>query len=215
MVSVECPTAQAMLSLARSLENQPIQTYLCTWIAFESITRLIARQAGVKPQFNLRKNGTLKMIKVGGFRMPKVTLGTKTDIYSSALERLDSQVQHALIHHKSVAVCANRTPTYQGRVVKGDSRGQQLNGLIDISRTSDSRYPIWSPITLSWYNAYLRGEADDAIRHDLVVQIVTVLDTLRVNILYDDGTNSPECGVNLVTCAQPLLNIIINGLILS
>ena len=215
MVSVECPTAQAMLSLALSLEDQPIQAYLCSWTAFESVARLIARQSGVKPQFNLRKNGTLKMTEVGGFRMPKVTAPSPNDIFSSALGQLDTRVKHALLVHKSVGICAYRTPTFNNRVVKNDSRGQQLNGLIDVSRTLDSRYPIWCPITLSWYKAYLRGEGDDDMRDNLVMQIVTILHTLRVNIFYDDGKNSQECGSNLVTCAQPLLNILINGLTVS
>ena len=215
MVNVACPTAEAMLALSRTLEGQPKNAYLSSWTAFDSIVRLIARQSGVKPQFNLRKNGTLKLVNVGGLRMPKVSAPSTTDIYSTALEKLDKRVKHALIVHKSVEVCANRTPTLNNRVIKNDSRGQQLNGLIDVSRTSDPRYPIWCPITLSWYKSYLRGEADSEMQHNLVIQIVTILDTLRINILYDDGTNAQECGVNLVTCAQPLLNILINGLTVS
>jgi hypothetical protein len=215
MVSVECPTAEAMLSLSRSLNDYPIQAYLCSWTAFDSIIRLIARQSGVKPQFNLRKNGTLKMKDVGGLRMPNVTPPRKKDIYGSILEKLDIRIKHALIVHKSVEVCAYRTPTFNNRVVKSDRRGQQLNGILDISRTLDPRYPIWCPITLVWYKTYLRGEADNEMRDNLVVQIVNILQTLRENILYDDGKNSQECGGNLVVCAQPLLNMLINGLTLD
>jgi hypothetical protein len=215
MVSVECPTAQAMLSLSRSLLDYPIQAYLCSWTAFDSLVRLIARQSGVKPQFNLRKNGTLKMQDVGGLRMPNVKPPRSKEIYSSILEKLDVRVKHALIVHKSVEVCAYRTPTFNNRVVKSDRRGQQLNGILDISRTLDPRYPIWCPITLAWYRTYLSDDGDDEMRDNLVRQIITILETLRENILYDDGRNSQECGPNLVVCAQPLLNLLINGLILD
>ncbi len=54
---------------------------------------------------------------------------------------------------------------------------------------------------------------DDTNRDSLVMQIVKVLDTIRENMLYADGTNTQEYGMNLVACAQPLLNILINGLI--
>jgi hypothetical protein len=58
----------------------------------------------------------------------------------------------------------------------------------------------------------MRGEGDDELRNKLVRQIVTILDTLRSNILYDDGKNPQECGENLVRCSQPLMYILINGL---
>lgn len=212
MACVICPTAQAMLTLAGSLDEQPVQAYLCTWTAFESITRLMARQSGVKPQFSLRKNGTLRLMEMGDIKMPKVTAPNRELILTAALEQLDVAVQHALIAHKSVEYFANRTPTFDDRVLKSDSRGQQLNGVIDISRTLDARYPIWNPISIAWYKAFIRREADDALYLDLVTQIVSLLDTLRDNILYADGTNDQECGLNLVNCAQPLLNILINGL---
>jgi hypothetical protein len=123
MFSVDCPTAQAMLTLSRTLEGQPKNAYLCSWTALDSLVRLIARQSGLKPQFNLRKNGTLKMRDVGGLRMPKVTAPSTKDIYSTALEELDNRVKHALIVHESVAVCAYRTPTFDNRLVRTDSRG--------------------------------------------------------------------------------------------
>ena len=64
MVSVDCPTAQAMLNLSRTLESHPVEAYLCSWTAFESIARLVARQSGLKPQFNLRKNAQLKSLQL-------------------------------------------------------------------------------------------------------------------------------------------------------
>jgi len=212
MGGVTCPTAHAMLTLSRTFDEHPVQAYLCTWTAFECIVRLVARQSGVKPHYKLRKNGTLRMMEIGGIKMPKVISPKQELIRSTALGYLDTQVKHALIVHRSVKVFVNRTPTFGNRLVKKDSRGQQLNGVIDVSRTIDARYPIWSPITLSWYRAYMRGEADDVVRQDLVMQIVAVLDTLRVNILYADGTNEKESGQNLAIYAKPLLHILINGL---
>jgi hypothetical protein len=173
---------------------------------------MIARESGVRPQFNLRKNGTLKMINVGELRMPKVTAPKQDEIYDAAIEKLDNQVKHAMIMHPNVAICVNRTPTYNNRIVKTDRRGQALNGLMDISRTQDSRYPIWCPITFDWYRQYKKGNTDADLRHKLAMQIVNILGTLRMNILYDDGSNAMESGEQLVKCALPLLNMLVNGL---
>ncbi|TFG66274.1 MAG: hypothetical protein E4H27_10140 [Anaerolineales bacterium] len=98
-------------------------------------------------------------------------------------------------------------------MVKSDQRGQQLNGVMDVCWTMDVHYPIWSPISMGWYRAFMRGEVEDATRQNLVMQIVRLLSTIRDNLLYADGRNTREYGLNLVVCAQPLLNILINGLV--
>jgi hypothetical protein len=215
MESMKCPTAQTMLALSRSLEDQPIQTYLCSWIALDNVVRVIARQSGLKPQFVLRKNGTLKMTEIGNLRMPKVTSPGKSLIYTTALEQLDRQVKHALIVHPNVGIFAHRTPALGNRMVKTDTRGQLLNGVIDVSKTMDPRNPVWCPITMEKYKAYIRGEVDDVTRQELVQEIVVILDTIRENLLYACTSDEQECGINLVTCAQPLLNILIFGLTVS
>jgi hypothetical protein len=212
MVGEMCPTAQMMLSLSRTLDGKPIEAYLCSWTAFECIARKIARASGIKPQYVLRKNGTLKVTEVGGVRMPKVKPPDSELIRSTALEYLDTTVKHALIVHKCVESFAYRTPTFQNRIVKTDNRGQQLNGIIDLSLTLDPRYPIWRPITMTWYKAYMRGDGDESAQEALVGQITAILATLRDNVLFADSIQHQECGPNLVKCAQPLLDEIINGL---
>lgn len=212
MNNVVCPTAQTLVTISRSLGGQTIPAYLCSWTALDSIIRLVSRQSGVKPQFILRKNGTMKLIEVGDVKMPKINSPDKVLMLETAVNTLDAQVKHALITHRSVEFFANRTPTFGNRVVKKNNRGQQLNGIIDISRTMDARYPIWCPITMSWYRAYMTGDGKNGLKDKLALDIVFLLETLRENLLYSDGVNKQECGEHLVNCAQPLVNMLINGL---
>ncbi|MDF1514717.1 MAG: hypothetical protein P1S60_12990 [Anaerolineae bacterium] len=212
MVGKSCPTATELLTLVRALQEQPVPTYLCTWMAFDSIARLIARQSGVKPHFELRKNGTMKLLEVGDIKIPKVTAASNSLMFEAVVDALDPAVKHAVLVHRSVLFFATRTPTFHGKVVKTDRRGHLLNGMIDLSRTMDARYPIWSPITMRWYETYVGEPSDGFLQQKLMAQVIDLLAVLRENLLYADGKNDQECGKHLVSNAQPLLDMLINGL---
>ncbi len=157
MVDVNYPTAQLMLSLADSLNEHPLQAYLCTWIALDNLIRVVARHSGIKPQFRLRKNGTLQMMEVGDIKMPDVHAPKRDHMLAAVIGKVDIPIKHALIAHPSVEYFVNRTPTFENRTVKSDQRGQQLNGVMDVCRTMDVRYPIWSPISSACVSSLYPG----------------------------------------------------------
>jgi hypothetical protein len=222
----EIPIAYVMLDLAR----QPIQAgqdavhdrlflahakallaqrFLCTWAAFQAICAALARRAGLRPRFELRRNGTMQTRRVGAVKIVVVHPPSDGQRIEAAWAQFDDGFRHRLIAHPGAAFFVRRKPVVLDQVMERDGFGQRLNGLVDVACTVDVRYPTWSPIDVVAYDRYMaRGGTDPKARDLLARQIVDLLCTLHSNVLY--GGSDAESGPDVIEHALPLLDEIVN-----
>lgn len=208
----EFEMAQAMAELARQATQRPEQqasAYLCYWLAFTNIYAVLGAQAGVKPHFGLRKNGTLKTQQVDGIKMAEVFPPTESALLAKAAERFPRAAKHRLVMHESTRFFVQRTPVWQGKSLAMDGYKQRINGILDMRCTLDPRYPAWSPIDTRMYTAYTRasakGETDDEVLDALVEQVLNALHTVYRNLLYGGAPASDENAPAVISQALALL----------
>jgi hypothetical protein len=214
----EIPIAYVMLDLARPFlqagqgaahaDSLPAQQFLCTWTAFEAVCAALARRGGLRPRFELRRNGTMQTRRVGAVKIVMVDTPSDGQRIDAAWAQFDDGLKHRLIAHPGAAFFVRRKPTVLGQVVERDGFGQRLNGLVDVACTVDARYPAWSPIDVAAYNRYMaRGGTDPKARDLLARQVVDLLCTLHSNLVYGGG--DAESGPDVLEHALPLLSEIV------
>jgi len=187
------------------------QRFLCTWAAFQAVCAALARRAGLRPRFELRRNGTMQTRRVGVVKIVLVHPPSDGQRIDAAWALFDDELKHRLIAHPGAAFFMRRKPTVLGQVVERDGFGQRLNGLVDVACTMDARYPAWSPIDAAAYNRYMaRGGTDSKARELLARQIVDLLCTLHSNLLH--GASDAESGPDVIEQALPLLSAIVEHL---
>jgi hypothetical protein len=209
----EIPVAYAMLDLARQVDlahaSTLAQRFLCTWAAFQIICAALARRAGLRPRFELRRNGTMQTRRVGSVKIVMVHPLPDGPRIEAAWAAFDDGLKHRLIAHPGATFFVRRKPVVLGQVVERDGFGQRPNGLVDVACTVDARYPAWSPIDVPAYNRYMaRGGTDPKARDLLARQIVDLLCTLHSNLLYGEGRDA-ESGPDVIEQALPLLSEIV------
>lgn len=64
--------AERLAAVAREQAGDPVVAYMIAGTALEGIVRVLAAREGVRGQFSLRQNGTLRLRKVGEVKMPEV-----------------------------------------------------------------------------------------------------------------------------------------------
>ncbi len=202
--------ASAMLALVEHSDSQPVQKFLCYWVAFTNIQIHLAAQAGLKPRFGLRKNGTLRTHNVHGVKMAEVSLPTERAQYDKALASFSSDLKHQLILHESTRFFVYRAPVWQTYPRHQDALKQRLNGVANLALTLDARYPIWAPLDVQLYEHYLEGEQTQKASDALVHQIFDVLRTVYSNLLYADLDVAENSSV-VVGHALALLTLIVHG----
>ncbi|MBN1937240.1 MAG: hypothetical protein JW934_21450 [Anaerolineae bacterium] len=179
---------QAMIHLAQGIEVGPeaeIQQFLCYWTAFEAICAALGQRAGLKPGFVLRRNGTMQTRKLGKLKIVEVDVPSQEAQIDAAFSHFSDDLKHRLILHPGAAFFAERTPTWGDRAIEVDGFGQRLNGVIDVGRTVDRRYPVWSPLQLVLYRQYVRQGGDDKTRDLLARQVIGILQAVRRNLVQD------------------------------
>lgn len=200
-------TARRLMTLAQETAAEPEVAYLLAWTAFEHVVKRAARQAGVRPQFGLRKNGTVQTQKVGDLKMPAVTPPRFEHEVAAALRCLPAAVLEALVAHPAVRAFAGRVPRLDGKPLVRDARGQPLTGVLDVAHTPDPRYPVWCPLDADLARAAAQGALTEAQRDALVTQVVALLGAVRRNLLVGG-----EDGAAIAARALPLVKILVEGL---
>jgi hypothetical protein len=206
----EVPVAYSMIKLARqsSKETLPFQEFIFYWIAFNNIYATISDRKGKRAHIQ-KKNGEPKFRQVGEVKMAAVQPVTERKQIELVIRELTDILKDELILHESTRYFVYRTPILHGRKIKRDALGQELNGVINIGKTANQEYPVWSPINRDFYEAYIRGKRDKRDRDNLAQQIVILLYTIRNNLFHggkrqDDGNSS-----EVVEKATPLLRMIV------
>lgn len=214
----EISLARSMTRLAGELtqESGPSpQVFMGYWVAFTNIYRVLARRAGLVPRFGLRKNGTLRTLKVGNMKMAEVYNSPEQSQLRKVFTYFDSGLKDSLIRHPSTRFFVYRVPTFNGKRIKKDVFGQHLNGVINAACTVDIRYPVWGLIDVDLYKLYMElnqgdGPPEKAWEDALAWQILELLSTVRHNLLDGGAIAGAENSQDVLSNAVPLLAMIVN-----
>ena len=128
-----------------------------------------------------------------------------------ALNEFNDVVKHTLILHEGTEYFVGRIPAWQGALIEYDAFGQRVNGVIKIDHTSDSQYPVWSPIDIQHYEAYMKGLEDRDTGDFLAGQIVELLHTIRKNYLYSTMKFDDANDLKVVQNGLPMLEVIVTS----
>jgi hypothetical protein len=216
---VEVPVATSMLELADQAQH-PFQKYFCSWAAFNNIYTLIAKrlvenglvQNGQDLVTGLvQRNGVVVFSQQDnwGYRFPKVTPTVEKRQISETVKQIDRATKHTLIGHPKVKFFLIRHPT--GTHLEVDNDGKQINGVLNVTKTVDPQYPIWSPIDKQAYENY--AEDNLAIQAILAEQIVFMLYTIRNNLVHGSKSRNEANDIDVVEAALPLLEIVVRSFI--
>jgi hypothetical protein len=143
--------------------------------------------------------------RVGDLKTVRTSVPSQSAQLDAAFRSFGTELQHRLIAHPSTRFFAYRTPTLQGVLLRRDKFGQALNGVVDIARTVDARYPVWCPIDVQAYRRALAQDADAETQAYLARQIVDLLCAVRSNILQGGPRDDEESSDDVVAHALPLL----------
>jgi hypothetical protein len=199
--------ARRMMTLAVRNTADPVVAYLCAWTAAETLIRALAWETGVRPQFSLRKNGTLRTHKVGDLKMPDLIPSRADHRLRAALKHLPSAAKDRLIAHPAVPALSRRVPTFNGKPVLKDAFGQRPSGILDLAMMRDLRYPVWCTVNADAAKSYQSGQRRPKATGELVWQIAVLLRTVHSNcMLYDSDADE-----TLAEQALPLVQILVAG----
>jgi hypothetical protein len=196
-------TAIRLIALAETAD--PVTAYLLAWTAFEHLVKVVAREAGVRAKFQLRRNGTVQTTTVGRLKLPIVTPPRPEHEMEVALSCLPAATKDALVAHPAVRTLALRVPRFEGRPLVRDARGQRLSGVLDLAYTSDARYPVWRALDTVLIRAHDQGALTPEQRDALVAQLAALLVAIQRNLLLGDDDGAAELGL-------PLVKLLVEGL---
>lgn len=216
---IEIPIATSMIELAEQAQH-PFQKYFCFWAAFNNIYTLVAKRLIDNNEVpndrlvasSIRRNAQIEFTdrpEDWGYRFPKVLLPIENKQIREAVRQLNVTVKDAIISHPNTRFFVDRIP--QGAPGQQDSRGQLINGVLNITRTTESNFPVWSPINKQAYENFLTGELSD--RDVLAEQIVFVLYTIRNNLVHGSKRTDDDNDIKVIEKASPLLEIVVRSFI--
>lgn len=205
-----------LIQTAQSAAQQTAHRFICCWTAFMNLCKVLSRQDGLRSHFGLRQNGTLRVQQKDAFKMAEVFAPAESAQLDHAFAHFSQDLNQRLSLHENTRFFVHRTPVYAGKPVPRDAYRQRLNGVIDLERTLDPRYPTWCPINGKLYAAYLRtsqaGVSDETTPAILARQILDVLNTIYHNLLYGGEANG-ENSIQVLERAHPLLEMIVQSLL--
>ena len=207
--------ASAMVRLVeqrRSIELEPLEQYMCYWVGFSNICVTIAHEQGCRPAL-LTSGGRLQLEQIGDFSMPKVRVPEEREQLEAVNKVLSPQLKEKLILHRCTRFFVNRLPRFEGDELTVDSRGQRLNGVLDVGRTVDAANPVWRPIDQALYYAYLNGDRTGERSDKLGQDILTVLFTIGKNRFHGNKRADEASIRNVVEHALPLLKTVVSSFV--
>jgi hypothetical protein len=144
-----------------------------------------------------------------GYRFPKVTKTAERRQISETAKQIDRTTKHTLIVHPNVHFFVGRRP--RGTYLEVDHDGKLINGVLNVTKTVDPQYPIWSPIDKHAYENY--AEDNLTIQANLTEQIVFMLYTIRNNLVHGSKSMNEANDIDVVEMALPLLEIVVRSFI--
>ena len=212
----EMPIAYSMIAAARRIRPRrdgmhPFEQYFLFWTAFNNIYTTIAEREGVRPHLEFDEDGSIVTSANGSVNIPKVVEVSEREQILLALREFDAALKQALILHEGTEYFLRRRPYWQGKAIEQDALGQRVNGVINVHYTSDSQYPVWSPIDVERYEAYLENPEDEAKRDFLAEQIVGLLHTIRDNFMHGGKKFDDANDIKVVENALPMLELIVTS----
>jgi len=212
----EVPVAYSMIAAAKRVRprrdgQHPYQEYFYLWTAFNNIYSTLASRKGLRTQLKLNADGSVVTCANGNVKVPEVVEVDERDQVQAAVRACDDELKHNLVLHESTKYFVNRVPYWQGQKIECDAFGQRINGVISVSCTTDSQYPVWSPVDVQYYEAYIDHSADETNRNFLAQQIVELLHTVRKNLMHRGKKFDDSNDIAVIKNALPLLKLIVSS----
>ena len=178
-----------------------------------AIYTTIARRQGLKNQLIKNEDGSIATRENGHVNIPEVEAASEREQLHLCVNEFDDQLKHTLITHQSTKYFLNRTPYWDGEKIEIDAFGQRVNGVLNVNHTTSREYPVWSPIDIQYYEAYLENPEDEETRDFLVKQIVELLYTVRNIFMFGGRKLDDANNLSVPENALPLLEMIVNSFI--
>jgi hypothetical protein len=205
-----------MIAAARRIRprrdgRHPFEQYFFFWTAFNNIYTTIAHSKGCRTRIKRDDDGSIVTVANGNVNIPQVVIVPDRDQIHLAFQEFPDDLKHTLILHKGTEYFVGRIPAWQGVQIEYDALGQRVNGVINVNYTSDSQYPVWSPIDLQHYEEYLENPDDRENRDFLARQIVDLLHTIRKNMMHGGRKLDDANDIAVVANALPMLELIVTS----
>lgn len=205
-----------MIAAARRIRprrdgNHPFEQYFLFWTAFNNIYTTIAHRKGRRTHIKENDDGSIVTIANGNVNIPEVVIVSEREQIRLALPEFADDLKHTLILHEGTEYFVGRIPYWQGIQIEYDAFGQRVNGVINVNYTSDSQYPVWSPIDIQHYEEYLVNPNNEENRNFLTSQIVDLLYTIRKNFMYGGKKFDDANDISVVENALPMLELIVSS----
>jgi len=212
----ELPIAYSMIATARRIRprrdgRHTFEQYFLFWTAFNNIYTTISRRKGLRTQIKKNNDGSIVTIANGNVNIPEAAIVNEGEQICFALHEFSDDLKHALILHEGTKYFVGRIPFWQGIQIEYDAFGQRVNGVINVNYTSDSQYPVWSPIDFQYYEEYLKNPDNEENRNLLARQIVDLLNTIRKNIMHSSKKFDDANDIKVVKNALPMLELIVES----
>ena len=211
----EVPIAYSMIAAAKRVRprrdgQHPYQEYFYLWTAFNNIYSTLASREGLRTQLKLNPDGSNATYANGNVKIPEVLEVDERDQFQAAVRAFDDELKQTLVLHESTKYFVNRVPYWQGQKIEYDAFGQRVNGVINVSCTTDSQYPVWSPVDVQYYQEYLDHPADETSRNFLAQQIVELLHTISKNLMHSSKKFDDSNDIAVIKHALPLLELFVS-----
>lgn len=187
------------------------QKYFLYWTAFTAIYTTIARHQGLRNQIVKNEDGSIATQANGHVNIPEVKVASEREQLHFCVDEFDDQLKHTLITHQSTKYFLTRIPYWEGEKIKTDAFRQRINGVLNVNHTTSRDYPVWSPIDIQYYEAYLDNPDNQETRDFLIKQIVDLLHTIRNNFMSGGRKLNDANDLSIPENALPLLEIIVNS----
>jgi len=211
----ELPIACSMIETARRIRprrdgSHLYQQYFLFWTAFNNIYTTIAQQNGIRTRIKMNDDGSVVTFPNGNVNIPEVEIVSEKEQIRLAFQEFNDDLKHALIRHKGTEYFINRIPYWQGRPIEYDACGQRVNGVINVNRTCDIQYPVWSPVDFQYYEEYLKNPDNEENRNFLGLQIIFLLYTIRNNFMHGGKEFDDSKDINVIENALPMLELVVS-----
>ena len=212
----DLPIAYSMIAAARRIRprrdgNHPFEQYFLFWTAFNNIYTTIAHSKGRRTKIKENEDGSIVTIANGNVNIPEVVIVSEREQIRLAFQEFDDDLKRTLILHEGTEYFVGRIPSWQGIKIEFDAFGQRVNGVINVNYTSDSQYPVWSPIDFQLYEEYLENPDNEENRDFLAKQIVDLLYTIRINFMHGSKRFDDANDIAVVENALPMLELIVTS----
>jgi len=189
--------------------RHPFDKFFLLWVAFKQIYSSIALNAGLSTQLVIGEDGTIETYPNGHVNIPKVIPVRENEQIHLAVSEMDNGLKNKLILHESTRFFFERIPYWQGKPIKQDALGQRVNGVIIIGDTTSFEYPVWSPIDVQIFEAYLADPENQDQREFLARQIIDLLYTVSKNLIHFSNSFDDSNDISVAQNALPLIELIV------